>query len=365
MSTIPFPTVDASALTVLECRTGILTKRFLADGTKVDFTGGYLFRVHELRADTWTSLVRALATLVALPPTCVIRGAPVDDCPRADDSDQWVYRRLHDRPGEPANFVSVPRRWVVYDFDDTIAPFNAASPEASVRAWHATLPAELRGARAAFFLSSSAHLSPTVRGKLVTWYDRDISEALARAYAVHYGADPSVAGAIQPNYFAAPLFEGCADPLAEWRAPILFDGVDATPPPRVALRATRNRPSPVRLAALPPGDAGIVAALGRHEDMVGHRFTLCGKLGGIMRKLLYPSEVCDAVVREWLTTGDTSVDVDRGVRWALGAWTQPATTVSGAGGLADVVGRAHARVILDACLRARRPRPLTGKGGAA
>jgi hypothetical protein len=352
-------------LTILEARSGILAKRYLADGSRVDFGGGYHFAVLEVPASTWDELLHALTVLVNEPSACIVRGAPVEDCPRtvvepdgtSHGEQSWVYRRVRERPGEPANFVSVPRRWVVFDFDETIAPFDLARPEACIRAWHSTLPAELREARSAFFASASAHTSPTVRGKLVTWYDREVSEALARAYAVHYGADPSVAGAVQPNYFAAPLFDGCTDPLPS-RAPIVFDGCDATPPPRAALRATRKRPAPVPLAELPPGDSGIVAALGRHEDHVGRRFLMCGATAGVMRKLMFSAEHCEAVLREWLPGDDPTVDVERGIRWARGAWEQSPDTVSGEVLLRELVGKPHADVIVQACIRGRRARVI-------
>jgi hypothetical protein len=118
----------------------------------------------------------------------------------------------------------------------------------------------------------------------------------------------------------------------------------------VALKRTRERPSPVVLAELPPGDRGIVASLGRHEDMIGRRFLLCGKLGGVMKTLGFSSEACAAVIEEWL--GDADAD-GRGLHWALGAWEADKPKVSGFGGLAEIVGKAHAEVIWQACVAAR------------
>jgi hypothetical protein len=346
------------AVAVLECKPPrILAKRFRCDGTRIDFQAGSEFKIHDVDVAGRTDLFELLAMLVDCPHLCLVRGACVAECPRADatDVDPWVYRRLRDRPGEPANFVSVPRRWVVYDFDDTLTPFTVTDPEGSVRAWHATLPVELRDAWGAFFPSAQAHVSATVRGKLVVWYDRPVSEALARGYALHYRADPSVCGAVQPNFFAAPIFEGCPDPLAGHRVPIVFEGGSAHPPPRVSLRATRSRPAPVRVGQLPTGSLGIVAALGPCAELAGLRFLLSGAVGGIMRKQGYTREACAAVLAEWLST-DPLCDVRKGVDWAVGAWERDRETVSGRRALAELIGNEHANLVISAILAAR---PLT------
>lgn len=341
-------------LTILQALPGrYLTKRFLADGTKIDFQAGYRLRIEETPARTWADLLEALTVLVDCPDMCIVRGAAKADCPRSGEPGEWVYRRLHDQPGEPANFVSVPRHWVVYDFDDTAAPFSPATAEASIRAWHTTLAPELRAASSAFFPSASAHTSRTVRGKLVVWYRAPIPERRARALAVHYRADPSVAGAVQPNYFAAPIFEGCRDPLEGKRAPIVFEGRPATQPSAAALKATRNRPAPagVRLGRVLPGDRGILAALGDASDVVGFRFAIAGKLGGIMRKLGFRREDCAAVIQEWIPPEDLAPRLT----WALGAWDRDPSEVSGFDSLAELVGKPHAEAICEAVAAARRP----------
>jgi len=348
------PDASHDSLTILQAQPGrFLTKRFRADGTKLDFKAGRAMRIEETPARTWAELLDALTVLVDCPDMCIVRGAAVADCPRSGDPGEWVYRRCRSKPGEPANFVSVPRHWVVYDFDDTTAPFDNARPEASIRSWHTTLAPELRAACSAFFPSSSAHRSACVRGKLVVWYKAPINEKRARALAVHYRADPSVAGAVQPNYFAAPIFEGCTDPLQGKRTPIVFEGKPATQPSPAALKATRMRPPPaaVRLGEIPPGDAGILAALGDHEDLRGHRFHVLGKLGGLMRKLGFARATCEGVVRDWIPEHD----LEPGLDWALGAWDREPEEVSGFDGLAEIVGKPHAEAIFDAVDAARPP----------
>ncbi|HEY5372945.1 MAG TPA: hypothetical protein VIK01_04630 [Polyangiaceae bacterium] len=356
---IRIPATPIPPLLVAECPEGrVLTKRFEADGTKRDFTAGYLFRYHELNASTWGDLRECLTLLTRIPAMCVLRGVLQADCPRADDAefDPWSYRRKDDRPDEPANILAASFPWVVFDFDDTAAPFDLAAPERSIRAWHSTLAPELRAAQSAFFPSSQAHRSATVRGKLVVWYRAPVSESQARSLAGYYGADRSVATCNQPNYFAAPIFEaGAVDPLAAHRhSPIVFDGKAAVMPPRGLVKEFRERPAPVPLAVCPPGDKGILAALGPQADQVGRRFWICGQLGGLMRKLGYRPEACAAVLREWLAE-EPAANIEHGVSWALIAWDKPRDVVSGELALRETVGKAHADVITEACIRARRP----------
>jgi hypothetical protein len=112
------------------------------------------------------------------------------------------------------------------------------------------------------------------------------------------------------------------------------------------------------LAALPPADAGIVAALGPASAHHGRKWFVCGAVGGIMRKLGFPADRCEAVVREWLGSAGPGVNVDAGVKHALGAWQKPASEVSGVDALAEIVGREHADVIAEAAMRTRRPNAL-------
>lgn len=363
MKTVAAETNQASheipPLLVAECpEDRVLTKRFEGDGTKIDFSAGWLFKYHELPVSTWPDLVDCLTMLTDQPQMCVLRGVLFPGC----DDGELYYRRKHDRPGETATLASAAFPWVVYDFDDTAAPFNLAAPETSIRAWHSTLAPELRAAQSAFFPSATAHVSATVRGKLVVWYRAPVSEAQARALACYYGADPSVGHCYQPNFFAAPIFAaGASDPLASHRhSPIVFEGKPALMPNRAEVKRFRERPAPVQLKDVPPGDQGILAALGRAAEQVGRRFWICGQLGGIMRKLGFKKEACAAVLREWLAELPAA-GIEHGVAWAVQAWDKPTDAVSGEVALRETVGKAHADVIVAACIAARRS---TRKGGA-
>lgn len=126
----------------------------------------------------------------------------------------------------------------------------------------------------------------------------------------------------------------------------------ATLPPNSAVWAEQARAAPAaaspHLAELPPADAGIVAALGDWRAHAGRKWSLCGAIGGMMRKAAYTSHQAEAVIRAWLPADDPSVDVDAGVSWALGAWQHAPEDVSGYQELAALLGEPHARVIVGA-----------------
>lgn len=150
--------------------------------------------------------------------------------------------------------------------------------------------------------------------------------------------------------------EGEAVHEAELPAPTLAWG--AAKAPAIALAP---------LAALPPADAGIAAALGPADAHAGRKWHICGALGGVMRKMGYSAAQCEAVVRAWLPAGRADVDIGAGVKRALCAWAKPADAVSGHGDLARWLGESHADVVERACwsasfagrVAAARPAPAT------
>jgi hypothetical protein len=121
-------------------------------------------------------------------------------------------------------------------------PLDPADVASSVRAWHATLPDELRSARSVFFLSGSSHRKPHVRGHLLVALAEPVDNATAESYAFALGFDGSVSRTVQPNFCAAPVFEGCADPLAGRRTPIAFDGEPARLSFDATIRSAATRP---------------------------------------------------------------------------------------------------------------------------
>lgn len=123
----------------------------------------------------------------------------------------------------------------------------------------------------------------------------------------------------------------------------------ATLPPNSTAWAERVRAAVATpLAELPPADQGLVAALGPWQQHAGRKWSVCGAVGGVMRKLGYAPAACESVIRAWLADAPADVDVYAGVSWALGAWARAAEDVSGFQELERLLGAAHAQVVHQA-----------------
>jgi len=171
------------------------------DGKPLPYNAGNRFRAHRRKFETFSEFVDALA---AMPENqCLIRGKPKAEV----TPDMWVRRLLYNRAGEGAAFESAKRNWLVLDFDESKCH--------SAREIVESLPwPEARATDWAWFPSASQHLHSTARGKLVLALATKISDEQAAELARQAGADPSVCRAVTPNYFAAPKFIGCEDPIS-------------------------------------------------------------------------------------------------------------------------------------------------------
>src|SRR5689334_7568523 len=96
---------------------------------------------------------------------------------------------------------------------------------------------------------------------------------------------------------------------------------------------------------LPPANAGIAAALGHWSEHDGRKHDLCGAVGGLMRKLGFSRDACEAEIRAWLNGAPATVDVAHGVAWACAAWDKEADDVSGHAALCALLGDEHAAVV--------------------
>lgn len=218
-----------------------------------DYDAGALFAAQERSFPTFRDFATALGRL--RPDECLIRGA-VRAAAKADAVEGALMRRLeYDRDDCPAAFEPAMRNWIMLDFDETASPFLPEMPDESVALWRETLPTELQEAESAFFLSASSHRSDTVRGKLLIALAQPLGNSDAEAYAKSVGADGSVCRTVQPNFMAAPLFEGCDDPLAGQRAAFYSSGRPARLPAKAITTATPRQLAQHRDAAptnLPP-----------------------------------------------------------------------------------------------------------------
>jgi hypothetical protein len=246
-----------------------LTKRYTDPAKKPDdYDAGYLFQADPIVCVSFSVLITALETLG--PDQCLIRGGVKAEA--LDDvlAGLEVRRLAYDDEDGPAAFEAGPRNWIVLDVDTSTTPFDVDDPDASVDAWHDTLPSEIRGAQSAFFLSANAHRSPHVRGKLLVPLDAPLSNADAEAWAAAHGFDGSVCRTVQPNYFAAPIFDGCADPLEGFRGAFTFPGAPATLGPIPAKAPSKGTTALAKREAMPtqgePLSARALAVAGVISD---------------------------------------------------------------------------------------------------
>lgn len=254
-----------------------LTKRYRDPSKKPDdYDAGYLFTAEVIEPATFADFVQALEVLG--PDQCLIRGGVKADALVDVQMGLEVRRLAYDDEDGPAAFEAVDRNWIVLDADETDAPFDVDDPEASVLAWRQSLPAEIREAESAFFLSASAHLSACVRGKLLVALDAPISNADAAAWASAHGFDGSVCHTVQPNYFAAPIFEGCDDPLEGFRGAFYITGKPAHIAPGAKVKAPTK--ALARREAMPTDAAPLSARARQVVDAIRGRWLEGGRVEG-------------------------------------------------------------------------------------
>lgn len=217
--------------------------------------------------------------------------------------------------------------------------------------------------------STDAHPKFRVVSPIAAPIAPDDSRATRFAFAEALGLGPGC-GVERAVEAVKLFFVGRAHDTRErgvWRVDGQAVDVAALPAPRAAWKvAAPSAAMAAHLADLPPANAGIAAALGPWTEHAGRKWDLCGAVAGMMRRMAYGPAACEAEIRAWLPSGAPGVDVDAGVRHALGAWQKPATDVSGREVLAELVGDEHGAIVCDAVergsfvgrWRSRHPAPL-------
>lgn len=324
--------MSADFITVLECEPGRrLAKRIAGDGTVEDYDGGWLYRPSRIELAGLADLGDLLEALSGDPTACVIRGALI---PGAQS--EWVPRRSKEQEDREApDFEAAAHRWVCLDLDASTVALDPADPRASIAAWRATLPSSLATCGMVFVLSSKASLFPYLRGHAWVWATEPVDDTTLRAWCAANDFDPSLARAVQPHYTAAPIFVEGADPYAGRRVH-RFEGPDAEIDWSVAPAPARTAPAPHSSGPSVAPDATVLEVLGDARDHQGHRWNLCGALGGVWRRLWRSEEWARATIEAWLSTvpGDHSA----AVAWCRGAWRMPPEKCTGAAELALHLG---------------------------
>jgi len=235
--------------------------------------------------DAYTVPVADLAGILALlqrvlvqPECCIIRGELL-----AGDRAAGIRRLLYpDKDtGDLPTFRDVPRRWLALDMEGVALPPDQPAADLAGCACIAlaTLPAAFHAAACIVQASASHGLRPDLRLRLWLWLDRPAWGRELKRWLRDTPADPSVFGAVQPIYTAAPvLAPGMSDPLP---ARLLFlpgRAVVAAPSPEMLAPPPRPTTPPPEMqpmhadryarAALEAAVGRIASAAKRHPTLI-------------------------------------------------------------------------------------------------
>lgn len=213
MDTLP---VLSSADGRLACKAHYRTRGALTTETHIY---GELWHMREEPISSLADLVPILERLRSDRYSCVVRGRPRDT-------------RLPSRRNLET-LESVPRQWVMLDFDSVDSPSPAAL--------HASLPAPWSQTACYWHASGNAGFKPGLRVHFWYWLDRPLpEEELTRWFASEtlgvYHLDCTLFRPAQVHYTADPLIgEGVQDPMSE-RAGLLPGNPELPTPAAEVLR---------------------------------------------------------------------------------------------------------------------------------
>ena len=185
-----------------------MTKGFGPGGTVI-FTArlGMKFLVHQRQVRGLADVYALLLEIASQADRAVIRGVLNHDL---------SYDTPHPRNGR--TFHNVSHHWLMVDCDDIEAPAGMTSTDPYAIEWmiQNRFPAEFHDCSYIIQFSSSAGTAKAGRNiKVHLWFwlaNAAHPDALV-LWAKDHGFDPSVYRTVQPHYTAAPVFQGCTDPL--------------------------------------------------------------------------------------------------------------------------------------------------------
>ncbi|GAB0114935.1 hypothetical protein [Acidisoma sp. C75] len=191
-----------------------------------------------------------LGHLIDAPRFCVVRGALA-----AGETATGIRRLIHEdrATGDAATLRDVPRRWLALDMEgiDRPADLPAADLPGCAALAIATLPEAFRVAGHIAQATAGHGIKPGIRLRLWYWLSRATSGAEVRRWLKDTPADPSIFGAAQPIYIAAPIFsEGARDPVPQ-RLHSRPGGLVEVPPPE----ALAPSPAPPAKPLPAPGNS--------------------------------------------------------------------------------------------------------------
>lgn len=233
---------SADTLTVLHTPYLRLAKRLRPDGGSDGYDKAKTLDAYTVEASDLNDVFQLLQRLVSRPSCCVVRGRLLHG-----SSAKGIRRLLHtDREtGELPTFEDSPRRWLALDLDGLPMPEGiiASDLAACGTAAVAALPEAFQKAACIIQASASHGVKPGLRLRVWVWLSRPTWGHEAKRWLKSTPCDPSVFGAVQPIYTAAPvLAPGVANPV---HVRLLT----------MAGKATVNVPPPETLAPPPPPEA--------------------------------------------------------------------------------------------------------------
>jgi len=312
-------------LTVLHAHRRRLAKAIAADGTVRGYDLARTIDAAEVPVRDLDHLSARLHQLAARSDCAVVRGALIDPA-----NATGIRRLLHSDPqtGEVPTFREQPRRWLALDMDGGPLPGETDPRDlaACATAVVPLLPVAFHGAACIVQATASHGIKPGARLRLWYWLDRPLSGDEAKRWLRATPADPSIFGAVQLIYTAAPVFEGRADHLPERL--VMAPGRPVVDAPSAAALAPPPRPvEPPR--PLPDGLASRygfgalrhaytnIASAGegaRHPTAKAEAWTLARL---VRRGIVTEADMAEVIRRGLTSAGKPVEEADAISAWAL------------------------------------------------
>jgi hypothetical protein len=255
-------------LTVIRARGRRLAKLIRADGTVEGYDDAKHFDLFTVLVQDLAALHRLLGHLLHRPDCAVVRGEVANP-----DQVRRVRRLLHPDPktGEAPTIREAPRVWLAIDVEGVQRPASVPAADLSACAAEAVgrLPDAFHNMRCIVQASGSHCIKPDIRLRLWYWLSRPATGEELKRWFRGAPADPSVFGAAQVIFTAAPIIaDGAFDPLPVRLA--MLPGAQTVQVPSPTPVPDRPCPTapPLRLAGRLSADRYVRGALVRAADRI-------------------------------------------------------------------------------------------------
>ena len=242
--------MTADIITILRARNRRLAKLVHANGRVEGYNSARTFDMTVHPVTGLAALTDLLGKLLPCWDMAVVRGDILDPA-----RTRGVRRFLHadKETGDLPTLADVPRRWLALDMEDIARPADVPASDLAAcgRVALDCLPAAFSEAACIVQASGSHGFKPDLRLRLWLWCSRPMTGAELKRWLRDTPADPTVFGAAQPIYTAAPVMaEGQADPIPA-RLALLPGAPMVTVPTPEALAPPPRREAPRPRCTLP------------------------------------------------------------------------------------------------------------------